>query len=337
MAISSVPLQRFPRCRSSDVREFAVSLNSVYYPAAVVPDSRTRFQHVSILHAVHQPDYTLGYIRPGGGVRVTPIQEHTAYHVNLSLSGSAIAVSGDREVALERGLASVHSAGQPHVLQATRGSELIGLKLSRELVESELSALLGRPGTNTLRLAAELDLRSSKGRSWLSLAQLVLTELSRPGLLDDVLVQRQYVRALVAALLIAQPHNFSDALRDGHGAPTRPRTLRRAEEFVHRNYATPITVSDIALAAGSSVRRLQEAFAENLGKSPIVYLRDVRLDHVRPRLLQGDVAVTDAAYECGFTHLGRFSAAYRERFGVLPSQTVAGFDISKTVQLRQGA
>ena len=336
MAIAPVPLQRFPLCRSSDVREFAARLNSVYYPAAVVPDSGTRFQHVSILHAVYQSDYTLGYIRPGGGVRVTPVQEHTAYHVNLWLSGSAVAVSGDREVHLQRGLASVHSAGQPHVLRATPGSELIGLKLSRALVENELSALLGRPVTDTVRLAAQLDLGSAQGRSWLSLAQLVLAELSRPGLLDEPLVQRQYIRALVAALLIAQPHNFSDALRDGH-APLRPRTLRRGQEFVHDSFTMPITVSDIALAAGSSVRRLQEAFAEYLGTSPIVYLRDVRLDHVHRLLLEGKGTVTDVAYECGFTHLGRFSAAYRERFDELPSQTLTGLDAGHYVPARQRA
>jgi hypothetical protein len=32
-----LPLHRFPLCRSSDVHEFTARLNSVYYPAAVVP------------------------------------------------------------------------------------------------------------------------------------------------------------------------------------------------------------------------------------------------------------------------------------------------------------
>lgn len=326
MTLASTPLQRFPLCRSTDVHEFTARLNSVYYPADVVPDVGSRFPGVSVLHAVHNDDYTLGYIRPGGGVSVTPVQEHTAYHVNLSLSGSVVALAGDREVVVQPGWASVHSAGQPHVLRVTPGSELIGLKLSRGLVEGELAALLGRPVTEPVRLAAPFDLRSAPGRSWLSLAQLVLAEMSRPGLLDGALIQKQYVRTLVAGLLTAQPHNYSDALQHGH-APLRPRTLRRAQEYVHANFAAPITVTDMALAAGSSVRRMQEAFAEHLDTSPMTYLRDVRLDHVRRLLAAGRGTVTDVAQECGFSHLGRFSAAYRERFGELPSQTLTGLGV----------
>jgi AraC-like DNA-binding protein len=321
------PLSRFALCRSTDVEEFTARLNGVYYPADVVPSAGRRFPGVSLLHAVRGDDYTLGYIRPGGAVAVTPVQEHTTYHVNLLLSGSVVAVSGTDEVALTPGWAAVHSARQPHVLRAMPGSQLIGLKLGRELVEGELSAMLGRPVHEPVRLSAPFDLRSAAGRSWLSLAQLILAELGRPGLLDTAQVRHQYVRALVAGLLGAQPHNYSAALRTG-GAPPRPRTLRRAQEYVHAHFAAPVTVTDLAVAAGSSVRRLQEAFAEHLELAPMTYLRNVRLDHCRRLLAEGRGSVTDVAQECGFTHLGRFSAAYRERFGELPSQTRAGLDVS---------
>jgi AraC-like DNA-binding protein len=326
MTLAAVPLERFPLCRSSDVQEFTARLNSVYYPADVVPGSSSRFPGVSVLHAVHEPDYTLGYIRPGGHVRVTPVQELTTYHVNLALSGQLVAVSGDEEVVVRPGWASVHTAQQQHVLRVGPGGEVIGLKLSRELVEGELSAMLGRPVSEPVRLAAAFDLRSAPGRSWLSLAQLVLAEMNSPGLLDGPLIQRHYMRTLVAGLLTAQPHNYSAALR-GEENPLRPRTLRRAQEHVHAYFAEPMTVTDIAAAAGASVRRIQEAFSAHLGLSPMTYLRNVRLDHCRRLLAEGTVSVTDVAQQCGFTHLGRFSAAYRERFGELPSHTLAGLDV----------
>jgi AraC-like DNA-binding protein len=321
--VRGIPLERFPVCRSDDVHEFTAKLNSVYYPADVVAQGGSRFPQMSVLHAVHKPDYTVGYLRLGGAVSVTPERARTTYHVNLHVSGSATALCGEQEVAVGPGWASVHSAGQSHVLRVTPGSELIALKLSRELVEGELSALLGRQVTDPIRLAASFALQSTAGRSWLSLARILLTELNGPGLLDNELVQRQYVRTLVAGLLTAQPHNYSEALLDGHG-PLRPRTLRRAQEHVHANFTAPLTVTDLAVAAGCSVRRIQETFSEHLNTSPMTYLRNVRLDHVHHMLAQGCGTVTDVALECGFAHMGRFSAAYKQRFGELPSRTFAG-------------
>jgi AraC-like DNA-binding protein len=321
--VRGIPLARFPVCRSVDVYEFTAKLNSVYYPADVVAQGGSRFPRVSVLHAVHKPDYTIGYLRLGGGVVVTPEQEHTTYHVNFHVSGSAMALCGEQEVAVRPGWASVHSAGQPHVLKVTPGSELIALKLSRELVEGELSALLGRQVIGPVRLAASFAFQSTAGRSWISLARMLITELNDPGLLDNALIQRQYVRTLVAGLLTAQPHNYSEALRDGHRS-LRPRTLRRAQEHVHANFTAPLTVTDLAVAAGCSVRRIQETFSEHLNTSPMTYLRNVRLDHVHRMLAEGCGTVTDVALECGFTHMGRFSAAYKQRFGELPSRSIAG-------------
>lgn len=326
MPLATMPLRRFPLCRSTDVDEFTARLNSVYYPATVVPDARRGTPGASVLHAVHQPDYTLGYIRPGGRVEVTPVREATTYHVNVALSGSLEALSGDERVAVRPGLASVHTAQSAHSMRVEAGSEVLGVRLGRELVEGELAALLGRPVSEPIRWSAPFDLAGAPGRTWLSLAELLLSEMDRPGMMDGVLMQRHYVRTLVAGLLIAQPHNYSEALR-GAQSPLRPRTLRRAQDHVQAHFAEPMTVADIALAAGSSARRVQEAFAAHLGISPMSYLRDVRLDACHRMLVAGTATVTESAQACGFTHLGRFSAAYRERFGQLPSQTAIGLDV----------
>ena len=47
--------------------------------------------------------------------------------------------------------------------------------------------------------------------------------------------------------------------------------------------------------------------------------------HVREHLRQADPAlhtVTETAYRYGFTHMGRFAAEYRARFGEAPSTTL---------------
>jgi AraC-like DNA-binding protein len=56
------------------------------------------------------------------------------------------------------------------------------------------------------------------------------------------------------------------------------------------------------------------------------YVRRRRLEHARDELLSLDpaagVKVIDVALRHGFTHTGRFAAAYRARFGESPSVTL---------------
>jgi transcriptional regulator GlxA family with amidase domain len=55
------------------------------------------------------------------------------------------------------------------------------------------------------------------------------------------------------------------------------------------------------------------------------YLREVRLNRVHAELLSADpgsVSVSQVAARWGFLYLGRFTAAYREKFGQRPSETL---------------
>ncbi|MDV6247997.1 helix-turn-helix transcriptional regulator [Rhodococcus opacus] len=64
----------------------------------------------------------------------------------------------------------------------------------------------------------------------------------------------------------------------------------------------------------------------SLGITPMAYLRQVRLARAHEDLATTDPAqgrsVRDIAYKWGFNHVPRFAAAYRERYGVLPSETL---------------
>jgi AraC-like DNA-binding protein len=109
-------------------------------------------------------------------------------------------------------------------------------------------------------------------------------------------------------------------LRHGH-SPFRPRHLRYALGYIEAHLAGPMTLGDIAQAAGCSARTLNDTFQEHFSVSPMSRVRQLRLDRAHADLLDGAVSVTEAACRWGFPHLGRFSGAYYERFGELPSQT----------------
>lgn len=93
---------------------------------------------------------------------------------------------------------------------------------------------------------------------------------------------------------------------------------------MERHLAEPLTLDQLAAAAGVSPRTLHNLAAQHWGTTPMRALRDLRLDHARRALLASTPAnVTDVALACGFGHAGRFSAYYARRFGESPSETAA--------------
>lgn len=101
--------------------------------------------------------------------------------------------------------------------------------------------------------------------------------------------------------------------------------VRQAEDIMHAQSDEPLTMGEIALALGVSLRSLQLAFSEvHGGLGPRDVLNRIRLEKARKRLLAGeDCRVTTVAMDSGFFHLSRFAKAYARTFGERPSETLA--------------
>jgi transcriptional regulator GlxA family with amidase domain len=112
---------------------------------------------------------------------------------------------------------------------------------------------------------------------------------------------------------------------DVHVGVAGPRSLRRALAFIDDHAGEPITLAEIAAAAGLSPRGLQDAFRRRLGSTPMAELQRVRLAGAHDELEREDPAsarVEEIARRWGFAHPSRFAAVYRRQYGELPSQTL---------------
>ncbi len=101
--------------------------------------------------------------------------------------------------------------------------------------------------------------------------------------------------------------------------------VHEAVDFIMANLTESLSVDEIAAAAGVSKRTLHAAFQVNFGLSVMTFVIQRRLRQANQQLLDADVdstTVTDIAMNSGFLHLGRFSSAYRKRFGEYPSETL---------------
>ncbi len=119
-----------------------------------------------------------------------------------------------------------------------------------------------------------------------------------------------------------------DAERDTARLPHRrgvSPALARAEEMLRERLSEDLSMIEVANAAGISLRQMQEMFRRKHGLSPHAFLTRLRLEQAHLALKSGTPppTVTEAALAAGFSHLGRFPAIYRARFGTLPSQTRA--------------
>lgn len=120
-------------------------------------------------------------------------------------------------------------------------------------------------------------------------------------------------------------------LAQGRGEPDRAalrrhnRIVARLETLLQEQPEHPWSLAELCAAIATSERTLNVACQEFYGANPIRVVRDRRLDAVREALRQADPKRTSVAAEAmrfGFWELGRFSGAYRDRFGELPSATL---------------
>jgi AraC-like DNA-binding protein len=136
----------------------------------------------------------------------------------------------------------------------------------------------------------------------------------------DHLLAAELERHALMMTLSAFPTTFSDALRRPAQRAGAPASVRRALTYIDENAHRAITIDDVAAAAFISTRGLQYAFRRALDITPAEALRRARLEGARRDLRGGNgPSVGEIARRWGFSNSTRFTAAYREAFGALPS------------------
>lgn len=151
---------------------------------------------------------------------------------------------------------------------------------------------------------------------------LEATMLADEKVAASPLMRTQLVHQAVASLVTAFP--LVDPEEGERRRPTA-RTVRRAVAFMEENVGNPISINDIAVAAGTSVRALQSAFHKAFEIPPSTYLRRLRIEGAHRELHSahpGSTTVRDVALRWGFAHTGRFAQLYAAMYGEHPSHTL---------------
>jgi len=274
---------------------------------------------------------SLCILRYGCDVDIEPDTLGNFVLVQMPLRGHAEVHTGGQSVLIHPGQGAVVSAHKPVRLRWHADCEQLMLKIdlrrlqevARRTFATRHAGGAGDIGEIDFELPLRLD--DAAGTQWCrmvaGLASLLPSDGHEPY---DPRWLAHYEDNLMLYLLCHRPNSVRqqhDAMRLGSEAAGM-RQLRRAEEFMRGRLDAPISLEDVAEAAGVSRRALGLLFRRYRDLSPMEVLRNMRLDAAHAQLARHDGAsVTEVAFNCGFSHLSRFSACYRERFGQLPRET----------------
>ncbi|WP_307806564.1 AraC family transcriptional regulator [Streptomyces sp. FH025] len=297
----------------------AVSERFAPHQLTVLGDQRLNARF-SCIHEGAVSLYELGY---GADVRVHPGELPDFYNIQLPVSGTGTVTVNGAPLPPEP---SVIGPGASVSMTWNAAAFNRILVIPSRSLELDLEARLGdSPGTPP-RFNPVLDSRNPAVRAWLELARAFHDFAVSPLAPRSPLALGHFERLLIDGLLDAQPHTRSDAL-SGRGPTPLSTAVRRAAAFCEEHAHEAISVADIARGARVSLHSLRAGFRGQLNTTPLAFLRRVRLDNAHRDLLavaegRSSDTVTDIACRWGFTHLGRFSAHYREAYGRPPSETL---------------
>ena len=99
----------------------------------------------------------------------------------------------------------------------------------------------------------------------------------------------------------------------------RSRYIQTCLDFIHENYAKPITVADISRHAAIERTYLYKIFMSNIGVSPQNYLINYRISQACKLLRSTNKSVTEIAFQTGFKDFSDFSRQFKKRQQMTPT------------------
>jgi signal transduction histidine kinase/ligand-binding sensor domain-containing protein/DNA-binding response OmpR family regulator len=103
--------------------------------------------------------------------------------------------------------------------------------------------------------------------------------------------------------------------------PLDVKFVDNAVKFVEKNVsASGFSVEDLAMGLGISRAYVFKKIMALTGKTPLEFIRTIRLQHAAQLLEKSQLSVREIAYKVGFNNPKYFTKYFKEHFGVLPSE-----------------
>ena len=95
---------------------------------------------------------------------------------------------------------------------------------------------------------------------------------------------------------------------------------RNIKDFIEYNYDKPLKIEDYAYLTGRSVSTFRRDFKSQFSTTPQRWLKEKRMEKALQLTHQGQLSVTQLAYEVGYENVSYFIKEFKAYVGVSPKQ-----------------
>lgn len=90
--------------------------------------------------------------------------------------------------------------------------------------------------------------------------------------------------------------------------------------YIRAHILEPLNRGVLAEVAGFSVPHFHRVFTAQVGESAVSYVRRLRMERAGRKLRMGAVDITEVARAAGYETHAAFSKAFKQQFGLSPSE-----------------
>lgn len=223
---------------------------------------------------------------------------HSHKHAQLvfGLSGLLEIEVAGRGNRVSRNTLAVVPSGAQHACDSRAGSQCLVLDVGGE---QWLQQQLGQHYDATRRLIEQSAALS------LSPAQSQLVGWLAASPIHDPIIAQQGAALLLACLTGTSVHHQTHCL-----------PLAALDAHIDQHAAHPLQVADLARLAGLSTARFHVRFLDEVGQTPMAYIRNRRLHMAHQLLLSTTLPVGEIAARVGYNSQSAFTAALSKHLGL---------------------
>ena len=242
-----------------------------------------------------------------------PLHWHSAMEIMYILEGKVDITIGGQTTCLLPGDVYLVDCAVPHSTKSLDGNKAVLIQLPYPLLERYI------PDISSRRFG--FDCRSDNPIIRTKVLKLIEI-IKQMQIVFEVKPDGEILRfnSLVFEFLFQIYHNFSREV-EVEKAKKEDRTFGRIQnvlEYLDNNYASPISLEEIAQVACFQKEYFCHFFKKNMGITYTQYLNDLRLSKIRDDLVDTDLPVKTILEKHGFTNYKLFRKMFNETFGCTP-------------------